>query len=347
MARSPALDGNIHQSASTLVERGSAGDPVACGQECSRSPAERARGWPRKAAISGRHRPAPRPRSPARTGARLRAARAGSSTISVAERSGYSGVPMAKRLTGCKRVPACPRQRSPRSAATSGAPEWKAIQSRTGACHATDARCSGVVPSASVSSSVPRRHRQGRGRGGAGQTVSIRPGRAMASRRGAKGPGRLRRAHRQIRRPGHRGSWSSPRTSVKNSTFVAAALRGARSRALAPRPCQAGDHSGCSSPRAARLHQRVHNGGAAGMGAVAALHTAWPTAPAAQPQGAARHRHLAQIEGGPVPPIRPRTMTAPVSGRRSRAWSGRGSGARAASVAGRARARRPIQLRRS
>jgi hypothetical protein len=81
----------------------------------------------------------------------------------------------------------------------------------------------GVVPSQSVRISAPAAGEQGAG-GAAPASVSIRPGRLSACKRTAKGVGGLAGRVRETAIECLRVITLSPRTMVKNSTFVAAAL---------------------------------------------------------------------------------------------------------------------------
>jgi hypothetical protein len=159
----------------------------------------------------------------------------GISTISVAERSGIFRRADGESVHGLQRLP-CAKREGRRSALTSGAPVWKVIQPRSASVSWDGARCSGVVPSQSVRISAPAAGETGRGRRGTGKRFD--PARAAQRlKRAAKGMGGLPGGSAK---PPSRNCVScvSPRTMVKNSTFVAAA-RAARACAP-PRPRRAG-----------------------------------------------------------------------------------------------------------
>ncbi len=105
---------------------------------------------------------------------------------------------------------------------------------------------------------------------------------------------------------------------VKNSTLVAAvssrcllSAAGADRRAAARR-IRSLDGVGLALP------QRVEDGGLLRLVAVAAEAIAVADLAAVEAHGGAGHRRFAEVERPPPPPVRPRTITSPVSGPRTR-----------------------------
>ncbi len=238
----------------------------------------------------------------ARTGQAPAAAASSVATCntSVAPCCGFSSLPATSESSEGGAPVASTKDAS--GAATKGAPQWKRSQPRHLRLHRTRAAC---------------RHRERQQHGGragisgagarrALPACTTRPGRLIASstaRKAARasstgiGEAGRERDHRIV-------------AMVKNSTRVAAARRASASRAACWRAAS-GRSRRASSHRAAWVLQRgVGQRGELRLALVATRYVGVADE-VAESDGATGHGHLAQVEGAPSPPARPRTITRP------------------------------------